>query len=236
MIRALLDGRKTQTRRVLNPQPTGHQDPAGCRWRLTSGYKATATNPPYMEAVRPTSYGAVEIVAGPRRVPCRPGDRLWVREAAWICPPRWTDTPANPMGPDRREVAYKADDRGGGTAEAAADYKIKLRPSIHMPRWASRLTLLVTDVRVQRLQDIREEDALAEGVVPLTDPFTRYLVPGVEHPNKDFPELSRATAREMYAALWDVINGSGAWLANPWVVAVSFDVRRCNIDSMGGEG
>ncbi len=103
-------------------------------------------------------------------------------------------------------------------------------PSIHMPRRLSRLTLTVTGVKLERLNDITEADALAEGVVWDADKQW-FHVPGVAHPNKEFPVLSRVTAREMFAALWDVIHGSGAWLANPWIVAVSFETALRNIDS-----
>ena len=83
---------------------------------------------------------------------------------------------------------------------------------------------------MQRLQEISEEDALAEGVVQARDRM--FVVPGISHPNKDFGELARPTAREMYAALWDVINGSGAWLGNPWVVVTDFQVVQKNIDEV----
>lgn len=107
----------------------------------------------------------------------------------------------------------------------------KTRVSIHMPRRASRLTLTVTDVRVQRLQEISEVDAIAEGVI-WSDRWKGFVVPGVEHPNKDFPVLSRPTAREMYGALWDAINGSGAWLGNPWIIGLTFTVEHRNIDAL----
>jgi hypothetical protein len=103
-------------------------------------------------------------------------------------------------------------------------------PSIHMPRRLSRLTLTVTGVKVERLNDITEADALAEGVVWF-QPLGGFHVPGVLHPDKEFPILLRPTAREMFAALWDVIHGSGAWLANPWVVAVAFRPALRNIDA-----
>ena len=81
-----------------------------------------------------------------------------------------------------------------------------------MPRWASRLTLIVTDVRVQRLQDITVEDALAEGVQKTDE----YL---------DMPRMA-------FRALWDSLHGPGAWNDNPWVCALTFDVHRRNIDQM----
>lgn len=154
------------------------------------------------------------------------GDRLWVREA-WsgvhsareIKPKDRKDL----CRPDEMEVWYWAD----GNPEHG-DWE-KPRPSLHMPRFASRITLEVTDVRIERLQSISEADAIAEGVSE--DEQKGFWVPGVEHPNKDFPYLSRPTATEMYAALWDSINGSGAWDANPWVVAYTLGVVLQNIDS-----
>lgn len=135
---------------------------------------------------------------------CEAGDLLYVRESAWIAPPGWSDVPANPMGPKHQEVAYAADDRKGGTREAARDYKIKLAPSIHLPRWASRLTLEVTDVRFDRLQMIRNADIRAEGF---------------------------GSPVEMQA-LWDALHGDGSWRANPEIVALTFTVHRTNIDQM----
>ena len=115
MVRSLLDGRKTQTRRVLKPQPQGEQPKNWTR-------------------------------ANDKAVRYAPGDRLYVREAI-----NKVSTPG--------DVVYRADFEAGGNDGAGLGW----RPSIHMPRWASRLTLTVTDVRVQRLQDISEEDARAEG-------------------------------------------------------------------------
>jgi len=93
------------------------------------------------------------------------------------------------------------------------------RPSIYMPRWASRLTLLVTDVRVQRLQDISEADAIAEGIIPTANSQT--IDCATERPSDGF------------RALWNSIHGPEAWDANPWVAAISFDVVRANIDEDG---
>jgi hypothetical protein len=93
---------------------------------------------------------------------------------------------------------------------------MRWRPSIFMPRWASRITLEVTEVRVQRLQEVTEDDALAEGVEPL-----KHIAP-------DQPLLTGGTAGEQphrlaFSVLWDSINGERAsWVSNPWVWAVSF--------------
>ena len=95
------------------------------------------------------------------------------------------------------------------------------RPSIHMPRWASRITLEITDIRVERLQEISEDDAKAEGVEPwvIGDGWREYgLPPDVEaagtHPLR--------SARDSFASLWESINGPGSWKANPWVWVIEF--------------
>jgi hypothetical protein len=90
------------------------------------------------------------------------------------------------------------------------------RPSIHMPRWASRILLEITAVRVERLQDISEVDAKAEGVIEGVGDFSGcFSVPGTQ-------AMSGTTAKECYARLWDQINGVGSWDANPWVWVVEF--------------
>jgi hypothetical protein len=86
-----------------------------------------------------------------------------------------------------------------------------------MPRWASRLTLIVTDVRVQRLQDISEEDARAEGI------FT---------PEIGYVNLGKKAPVIQYAMLWNSLHGPDAWDANPWVSAITFTVHHGNIDQM----
>lgn len=162
----------------------------------------------------------------------KPGDRLWVREnlcamSNWGL---WHDA-----GPPPRQECFldDLDERGRAVLERYAPTEATdsaLVPSIHMPRWASRLTLIVTATKLERLQDIGEVRALAEGV--MKHPTGGFYVHGVEHPNKDFPFLSRPSPREMFAALWDVIHGAGAWDANPEVVAVTFRPFLTNIDAM----
>jgi hypothetical protein len=162
MVRALLDGRKTQTRRVLKPQPEvvthGHVGAlgGGCypyRWLVSEH--------------GPTVYGSNPQDFARRvaeRTPYAEGDRLWVREQ-WSGPHAWRETlPRNRQrcgSPTATQVWYWADgepDHG--------DWERPRSPA-YMPRWASRITLLVTDVRVQRVQDISAEDAMAEGGPPL---------------------------------------------------------------------
>lgn len=197
MVRAILDGRKSQTRRVLKNQATW--DRVGEKiLRMYPHQKAD--------------------------VPYAVGDRLWVREPAWICPPGWTNfVPRNPRGPDRRDVVYKADDKGGGTAETAADYKLALTPSVQLPHWASRLTLIVTDVRVQLVQDISEEDAAAEGCPGWYSP---------RHPDDGVTD--GRLPHEEFGELWNSINAKRGfgWDANPWVVAVTFTTIKANIDRL----
>jgi hypothetical protein len=143
-----------------------------------------------------------------------PGDVLWVRESAWY---------------DRSEIAglgmrcffegglvhFASGATGHGpghpdtyTAEIfALNSSLKKRPGIHMPRWASRISLRITDVRIERLQDISEADARAEGILTWMNERSQVC----------------ATAQTAYRAIWEDINGLGSWAANPWVWAVSFE-------------
>jgi hypothetical protein len=102
-------------------------------------------------------------------------------------------------------------------AEGNKPFHMKWKPSIHMPRWASRITLRITDIRVERLQDISEDDARAEGAM-WHDGGT-YWHSGWRH---DYSDV-HADAYSSFARLWNNINGPGAWDANPWVWVVSFE-------------
>lgn len=209
MVRALLDGRKTQTRRVLKPQPT-----------MIYGVSPTFTG---LQAVREgyrwRLYGT-HTASAPFSLRFAVGDRLWVRETfsgvhpydIFNQPPRdWS--PAEP-------IWYWAD---GNPADG--DWT-KPRPGIHMPRWASRLNLTVTDVRVQRLQEISEADAVAEGM--FQHPWDGSEAAGAWTGGIDF--LHGNSARGAFFRTWEKINGAGSWAANPWVVALTFTVERRNID------
>ena len=199
MVRALLDGRKTQTRRVL---PLAHP-------------KFSHQNVLDPDMLVDKQYvwfwdGVHDCVGASWPLPYAPGDRLWVRESALF----WRNSRDNSLS---HVAAFRAD---GYELEAGERW----RTSIHMPRWASRLTLTVTDVRVQRLQDISEADAMAEGcdaVLALT----------IKRPNGAHP----GNPRECYCDLWNSLHGPGAWDANPWVVALTFTVQCGNIDKMPGE-
>lgn len=153
----------------------------------------------------------------------RPGDLVWVKET-------WARDDLVATG----ARYYATDD--------VHELRTK-RPSIHMPTWASRFTLAVEASRVEPLNAIDDAGALAEGVIMTTGSMTpeadvsvplppRFIVPGVDHPDPDFPELSRTSAREMYAALWDVLHGSGMWLADPDVVAIRFRPHAVNVNAM----
>lgn len=211
MIRALLEGRKTQTRRVLKPQPV-----------------------PCLSWSAPPA-GTYPSDKGWSRLPYAIGDRLWVREAFAT------------NGPIVRY--YATDD--------VHELRRKRSP-IHMPRWASRLTLIVTDVRVQRAQEISEADAEAEGATsrPSCSGFlgrdagwsmdwsrigqmSRYAMCPPGSPAKTplkATDISLCDPRMAFASYWNSIHGPAAWDANPWVAAISFDVRRGNIEALAGDG
>jgi hypothetical protein len=245
MVRALLDGRKTQTRRAVKPrgrcslfdvEPDGSPvwtdsyilDPGNAEWRM-----------------RDNRYGV-------------PGDLLWVRENVRA---EELSRPPQTRPATRRErqamgrttvieldeldcadgVRYLADDEwrrientaaAGEAWSALHHYDPKRRqpgsvvPAIHMPRWASRISLRITDVRVERLREISHRDACAEGLIsephhwhdpegPMND--VGYL------PWQGAPDIY-SEAPDAYRALWESINGPGSWAANPWVWAVSFEV------------
>jgi hypothetical protein len=130
----------------------------------------------------------------PLRLPYAPGDRLYVRESHCVIDYR---------------CRYRADEE----RFEPKDFGLRWRRSIHMPRWASRLTLTVTDVRVQRLQEISEADAVAEGYKQPPEGVIGWPPVG------------------WFADLWNSLHGPGAWEANPWVAAYTFTVQRRNIDA-----
>ena len=219
MVRALLAGTKTQTRRVLKPRPMSHvHDFLAVGWDKKSGKALWETR----HDGKPTfGISLGDGLLDSHVATIAVGDRLWVKET-WRTTPAYDDLKPSDMGGDE-PLNYLADDSYFNWAEADGARHGKTRVSIFMPRWASRLTLTVTDVRVERLQDISEADAIAEGVEPaaLTDHWKDY---GPD-------PMPWASPVESYRSLWDSINGAGAWAANPFVVAVSFDVREGNIDA-----
>ncbi len=214
MVRAMLDERKTQTRRVLKPQPEYIESSGRWKWSLPPETRRNVTG-------GSVATGSREFweYAPNGSFPYAVGDRLWVREA-FIGPYAYEVNKYPPRDWGNKAIWFPAD--GPVPEKHAGQFWHRARPSIHMPRWASRLTLTVTEVRVQRLQDISEADAVAEGcdaVLALT----------IKRPNGAHP----GNPRECYCDLWNSLHGPGAWDANPWVVAVTFTVQRGNIDKIG---
>lgn len=221
MVRAILAGNKTQTRRVVK---LPHTNPLG-QWEPTTvggpGVRFSDGTPaPEQPAVWHTRTGdALLCPYG------QPGDRLWVREAFRLA------ASLDRLSPN--DVGEKALDAGYNTPWAPTQFEAdgrragawhgfdtpprvttpgKLRPGIHMPRWACRLVLEITRVRVERLQAINHMDALAEGVG---------LNPSAADLTMTTP-AGESLPRVMFRALWEQINGAGAWDANPWVWVVEF--------------
>jgi hypothetical protein len=165
MVRAILEGRKTQTRRIAK------------------------------------EFGSLQdidklLARFPNQEGCpygKPGDRLWVRET-WAAPHAYDSHKPREIPPNGCSIHYAATEERGG---------LLWRPSIFMPRWASRITLEITDVWVERLQQISDADSLAEGC----------SAADMKHGD---------SLASVYARLWESINGAGSWAANPWVWVVSF--------------
>ena len=191
MVRAILDGRKTQTRRVVNPQSLLDN-----KTRVTACYECP--------------YGA-------------PGGHLWVRET-------WR---AVELDSGNDGILYKADNhfKSIENSQAAADlwcdayadrkHGNKWRPSIFMPRWASRILLEVTDVRVERVQEISDGDAKAEGLVGWKSERSDEIHYGITA-----ADVWETDPRITYKRLWDSINAERghSWESNPWVWVASFKV------------
>lgn len=180
MVQAILAGTKTQTRRIVKPQPDAWCGGTLCVQFTPDDQRLGRLGKPIL-----CPYGV-------------PGDRLWVRET-WAVSHVIDHLKPREIQKGAGIVYYTATENTGGMMQ---------RPSIFMPRWASRITLEITDVRVERLQEISEEDALAEGAKP-------YLLP--VHPARESLRYV-----EGFAQLWEQINGPGSWDANPWVWAINF--------------
>ena len=213
MVRAILAGSKTQTRRVVKAlHPDCHEsfirkDDGLFGWRDQFGR--------FMQAF-PCPYG-------------QPGERLWVRENGWERPdrtPKMMREGADTWAPYYFDADYEFDATRDNEFAEFKEWGFKRRPSIHMPRWASRILLEITAVRVDRLQDISEADAVAEGCRPDAglhgdDDMAVYFT------SQAFDNAAvRICATPMpvvrYAVLWKSINGAGSWAANPWVWVVEF--------------
>jgi hypothetical protein len=201
MVRAILNGSKTQTRRIVKFDPSSGYivAPGGKKRWHRDDHAAIAACP----------YGTV-------------GDELWVRET-WR--PWWDVDPPEGTGlycvvqykdgaiykPGTSKITPDIEDENTGHWFAAAcdqHPNVAWKPSIHMPRWASRITLTITEVRVQRLNEISEVDAMAEGI---------------ENPQQSAKSLGWAvSATSSFRILWESINGKDSWDANLWVWAITF--------------
>jgi hypothetical protein len=144
------------------------------------------------------------------------GDLLWVRETGL---PAYKATPADCGWVYLADYGYQV----GLISEQEARGSWTWRPSIHMPRMASRLTLELEEVRIERLQDISEDDAKAEGI-KLDKGVGWFQIPGTH----DYV----STAKKAYELLWSRINGPESWAANPWVWVLVFKVHHANVDTV----
>ena len=218
MVRALLEARKTQTRRILKPAPPVWVYPSDA-----PGY--SCLTPKGHIEFRGRYIDTDGVDHGPAskfiKLPFLKGDRLWVRET-WAVASIYDGKTASEINPDRIPlycgIRYAANQERLG---------IKDRSARFMPRWASRLWLEITDVRVQRLQAISDADAEAEGCVwDSADGYDVWYVPGGHLPRHG------ATATECYSILWDSLRTEPTqrWAADPWIVAATFKVHRENID------
>ena len=244
MVRAILAGRKTQTRRIVKPQPAPFVQSTPDRHPTTRtdpyidaycGERKTAENPRGMS--RDWYWWTADNRLGRHVARCpygQPGDLLWVREA-WRAPSQYDDRPPSRLPPGV-DVQYIAD--------ASAARASRYRHARFMPRWASRITLRITDVRVERLQDISEADARAEGCEarPFPGPWWQgyrdlgdgdllhqqavgetppeWMIEPKKMPPTPWLDLS---ARDGFRSIWMSIHGPDAWNDNPWVWAISFE-------------
>ncbi|EPH7508776.1 TPA: hypothetical protein M2P33_003383 [Klebsiella pneumoniae] len=222
MVRAILDGRKTQTRREVKLNLDIARLATTYDWAtsLAANHYQGLTEEQIQqkaESLRGVIHPVILDNGQMVSIICphgKPGDRIWVRET--FCPvddtqyggEKWVDYRATP----RYEASHPA---GWDSAPNDAE-SLKWRPSIHMPRWASRILLEITDVRVERLNAISEEDATAEGVPPAGSLLPDY--PGTFlTPKGDF-----ATAKVAFQRLLESIYGEESWKANGWVWVISF--------------
>ena len=241
MVRALLAGTKTQTRRTIKPQPFAGMtdDQVYLKFREQGVLGPDESLTWLVNCAWESGFVDLTCPYG------QPGDRLWVREAwrigAWdvddgriavdyrdSVDKKWRDIPDD--GKDAfvtlweqccDELTAKGidPDTDGEYHWKPGESPLRWRPSIHMYRWASRITLEVTGVRVERLNDISDEDARAEGINRIAHGREGYFYHATRtepHPNNwCFPD-------DAYKDLWEQINGPGSWAANPWVWVIEF--------------
>jgi hypothetical protein len=212
MVRAIIEGRKTMTRRVLNPQPS---KPFNSIFNYDNGWF--------------TGDGLTGDKVEKLKVSFEVGNLLWVREA-WRTEMSMDAQPPKYICPGGYGIYYEADKKDHATWG-------KLRPSIFMSQWMSRITLEVIGVKIERLQDISEKDAKAEGLSALTKDGTlikygipdRDGLPGNEDSGWPWHEWS-VDPRQAFSRLWKSINGEDSWDANPWVAVYSF--KRVRVEAL----
>ncbi|KFX07244.1 hypothetical protein KP22_03900 [Pectobacterium betavasculorum] len=198
MVRAILDGRKTQTRRIIKPQPFDRsQYRRDHQIEIISG---RAENGDEIDGL----YAYTKSTGGTWDAKCpfgQPGDRLWVRETSGLQVRR------DALGGTGEFRVYRASNPDAIRYKTASGETapIKWVPSIHMPRYASRITLEITDVRVERLKHIPRDGIIAEGY-----PAERAIDGG------DYDQFL------WYRDLWESIYGVGSWQANPWIWVIEF--------------
>jgi hypothetical protein len=213
MVRATLADLKTVTRRIVKPEGAEQIVPFIGADNQRTGEYGWCPHPCLITEHIRCPYG-------------QPGDRLWVRETWGVYHDQYVMDADEPTW-------WRATDE-----DATQAGPTRWRPSIHMPRWRSRITLEVTGVRVERLQDIDEEQARAEGVIqvgyaPGENPRTIRCGNCGQHRSQHVGQalvcfgghgtcFNGATLRGDFAQLWESINGPGSWEANPWVWVVEF--------------
>lgn len=200
MVQAILEGRKTMTRRIIKPEPHPYGTEiiySGKPWNKGKGYWHNR----FKIKDDPVAYEIASLHDCPYG---KPGDLLWVRES-------FAPTINLPI-----PYWYKA------SADEMACMMITWKPSIHMPKAAARIWLEVTGVRVERLQDISVEDAISEGIEPAGPPYNNVKKYGWRF--KDYVNNNVCLPVASFKTLWQSINGLKSWEVNPWVWVMSFRV------------
>ncbi|QIR27544.1 hypothetical protein [Kluyvera genomosp. 3] len=198
LVRAILDGRKTQTRRIIKPQPVMYEPGQSIHFS--------------------------DMINDALRCPLgQPGDRIWVRETWQAIHEELNDdgyvdeTTYAPSIPKEEDNYWHPVFAADNWCEDINQRGFPWRPAIHMPRWASRILLEITEVRVEHLQSISDRDVLREGLCQLPASGRYCLQPGAQYFG-----MASHSAQEAYSWLWSSIYGEASWKANPWVWVIEF--------------